>query len=85
MYWTNPKTEYKIGDAEKSAIKRVLKNGFEACGIVPFNLNKVLSKVTPIDNSVNDITPLLASPNMYLKNKKSDVEVIKRRSKKRMN
>ncbi|XP_072384356.1 uncharacterized protein [Diabrotica undecimpunctata] len=83
MDQTIAKTEYKCGDCEKSAIKRVLKNGFEACGMVPFDLNKVLSKITPIKHDVDYVEPLINdSLTDYLMNKKSEIEVTKRQSKK---
>lgn len=42
------RTEHKNGDCEAGAIRRRIKNGFEACGIFPFNPVKVLTKITPV-------------------------------------
>ena len=55
MDFSVAKTEHKIWNGEISAIERVLKNG--ACGMVPFNTDKVLSKVTPGHDNAHDLEP----------------------------
>ena len=80
---TSAKTEHKIGDNEASAIKRILKNGFEACGIAPFNPNKVLSKLVPANVTADVELTINDSLTEYLKMKKSDNEVVKRQIKKK--
>lgn len=79
MVLSTAKMEHQMGDAKKKTIKKILRNGFKACGIVSFNPNKILSKVTPINSNVNKIIPLIKDSLIdYLQNKKLDIVVVKK-------